>query len=107
MDNYQQVIKNLNIYVPNRFDDIDNALAEFINNYPNRQKVKIMFIRISKGQYQFGKQRATINLEKNGKLMVRGGGGFKSVSQFLDRYTQTEYEKLEMKDLIDTFTNIS
>ena len=87
MDNYQQVIKNLNIYVPNRFDDIDNALAEFINNYPNRQKVKIMFIRISKGQYQFGKQRTTVSLEKNGKLMVRTGGGFTNVSQFLERYT--------------------
>ena len=39
------------IYVPFKDDPIDNKLAEFINNYPDRNKLKIMFLRESEGVY--------------------------------------------------------
>lgn len=32
-------------YVPMRKDEIDLALAEFVNNFPDKQKLKLMFIR--------------------------------------------------------------
>lgn len=39
------------IYIPVRNDVVDNKLAEFINNYPERSKLKIMFMRESEGVY--------------------------------------------------------
>ena len=33
------------VYIPVKDDPIDEKLADFINNYPDRQKLKIMFMR--------------------------------------------------------------
>ena len=42
------------VYIPVKSDPIDKSLAEYINNYPDRQKLKIMFMRESEGVYEFG-----------------------------------------------------
>ena len=39
------------VYIPVKNDQIDKKLAEYINNYPDRQKLKIMFMRESEGVY--------------------------------------------------------
>lgn len=35
------------VYVPIRDDPVDKKVAEFINNYPDRNKLKVMFMRDS------------------------------------------------------------
>jgi hypothetical protein len=35
------------IYIPHKDDPIDKMLADYINNYPDRQRLKIMFLRES------------------------------------------------------------
>ena len=42
----------------------DKKLAEYINNYPDRQKLKIMFMRESEGVYSFGSKRVAVKVEK-------------------------------------------
>ena len=39
--------KKLAFYVPIRDDVVDCRLAEYVNNYPDRNKLKIMFVRES------------------------------------------------------------
>jgi len=39
------------VYIPVKDDLIDKKLAEYINNYPERSKLKIMFMRESEGIY--------------------------------------------------------
>ena len=39
------------VYIPVKEDAIDKKLAEFINNYPEISKLKIMFMRESEGVY--------------------------------------------------------
>ena len=39
------------VYIPVKDDQIDKKLAEYINNYPERSKLKIMFMRESEGIY--------------------------------------------------------
>ena len=39
------------VYIPVKNDPVDKKLAEYINNYPDRQKLKIMFMRESEGVY--------------------------------------------------------
>ncbi len=57
--------QRMSVYIPFTDDDIDVKLAEFINNYPERQKMKIMFLRESQGVYQFGSRRVTVNVMKD------------------------------------------
>ncbi len=46
--------QKMQVYLPVRDDPVDTRLAEFINNYPERQRLKIMFLRESEGIYLFG-----------------------------------------------------
>jgi chromosome segregation ATPase len=87
------------VYIPVKGDAIDKKMAEYINNYPDRQKLKIMFMRESEGVYQFGTKRIGVKVAKD-KIEIRVGGGFLSIDEFLDQYTPAELEKLERKDPI-------
>ena len=78
-------------------------MAEFINNYPERSKLKIMFMRESEGVYQFGSKRVAVKVEKQG-IKIRVGGGYLSIDEFLDQYTPVELEKLQRADPIKRFS---
>jgi len=91
------------VYIPIKDDSIDRKLAEFINNYPERSKLKIMFMRETEGVYQFGSKRVAVKVEKD-NIKIRVGGGFLSIDEFLDQYTPVELEKLERKDPLKRFS---
>lgn len=91
------------VYIPVKDDVIDKKLAEFINNYPERNKLKIMFMRESEGVYQFGTKRVAVRVDKD-KINIRVGGGYLSIDEFLDQYTPAELEKLERKDPLKKFS---
>ena len=92
------------VYIPVKGDTIDKKLAEYINNYPDRQKLKIMFLRETEGVYQFGTKRVLVKIEKD-NIKIRVGGGFLSLDEFLDQYTPAELEKLERKDPLRRMTD--
>lgn len=92
------------VYIPVKNDLVDKKLAEYINNYPDRQKLKIMFMRESEGVYQFGTKRISVKCVKD-KIEIRVGGGFLSLDEFLDQYTPVELEKLERKDPMRRMTD--
>lgn len=71
-------------YIPRAGDSIDSALASFINNMPEKEKIKIMFLRESEGIYQFGSRKVQIKVEKGGQVFVRVGGGFLHVKEFIE-----------------------
>lgn len=91
------------VYIPVKDDVVDKRLAEFINNYPERSKLKIMFMRESEGVYQFGTKRVAVKVEKD-SIKIRVGGGYLSIDEFLDQYTPVELEKLERKDPLRRFS---
>ena len=91
------------MYIPIKDDLVDRKLAEFINNYPERAKLKIMFMRESEGVYQFGTKRVAVKVEKD-NIKIRVGGGYLSIDEFLDQYTPAELEKLERKDPLKRFS---
>ena len=92
------------VYVPIKDDPVDVKMAEFINNYPDRNKLKIMFMRESSGVYEFGSKKVTVRVEKN-KIQIRVGGGFLSIDEFLDQHTPIELEKLERRDPLKKFSH--
>ena len=89
-------------YIPMKDDPVDQKLADFVNNYPDRNRLKIMFMRETEGVYEFGSKRLEIRLAQN-KIMIRVGGGYIGIDEFLDQYTQVELEKQERRDPLKKF----
>lgn len=54
-------------------------------------------MRESEGVYQFGSKRVGIKVEKE-NIKIRVGGGYVSIDEFLDKYTDIELEKIDRKD---------
>ena len=50
------------IYIPIKDDPVDEKLAQYVNDYPDRQKLKIMFLRESAGVYEFGTKRVEVRV---------------------------------------------
>jgi len=42
------------VYIPQKDDPVDKILADYINNYQDRQRPKLMFLRESQGVYSYG-----------------------------------------------------
>ena len=57
----------INFYIPVKTDVIDLTLGKYINNYPDRKKLKIMFMRESEGVYEFGSRKVMVKVER-GKI---------------------------------------
>ena len=91
------------VYIPVKDSPVDSKLAEYINNYPDRKKLKIMFMRESEGVYEFGSRRVMVKVEK-GKILIKVGGGFLSIDEFLEQYTPAELEKLDRSDPLKRFS---
>lgn len=51
-----------------------------------------MFVRINPGVYQFGSKKICISVEQ-GKIIIRVGGGYMIIEEFLEQYTTIELEK--------------
>ena len=62
-----------------------------------------MFLRESEGVYQFGQRRVHIKIEKGNKILVRVGGGFMHIHEFINQYTSLEVDKVERHDVSSKF----
>lgn len=85
-------------YVPVKGDKVDEALGEYINGQP-KGSLKVMFVRMDPGIYQFGSKKICIKVEQ-GKIIIRVGGGYMYIDEFLDQYTTVELEK-SIRDGLD------
>lgn len=94
----EQLENNQVIYIAKKHDQIDEGLADYLNQYPEREKLKILFLRESEGVYQFGQRRVYVKIEKGNQIKVKVGGGFIDVKDFIEQFTASEVEKIERKD---------
>ena len=58
-------LKN-DVYIPKKKDVLDENLSEYLSLYPEKEKLKIMFLRETEGVYQFGSRRVYLKCEKGG-----------------------------------------
>lgn len=89
----QMLEKHQAIYIAKKRSPVDQALSVFINSYPERDNMNILFLRESEGVYQFGSRRVYVKIEKGDKLMVRVGGGYMHIKDFIEQFTPQEREK--------------
>ncbi len=86
-------------YIPFLGDDVDKLLADWIaqSNCP------IPIARMGGGYYQFGSKKVYAKIT-NGKLLIRVGGGYMGIDEFMYYYGAQElnkmlaYEEIELDD---------
>ena len=93
----------INVYVPVKSDEVDVKLGEYINHYPNKQKLKLMFLRVQEGVYEFGSRTLMLKLMR-GSIQIKIGGGYQPIDEFLPTALPVELEKLEKKDPLKRIT---
>ena len=71
------------VYVPTRGDEIDKRLAEYINKSDITRKSKCLFVREQEGVYSYFFKKVIMKVEEN-NLIIRVGGGFMSVDEFIE-----------------------
>jgi hypothetical protein len=71
------------VYVPTRGDEIDKRLAEYINKSDLTRKSKCLFVREQEGVYSYFFKKVIMKVEEN-NLIIRVGGGFMSVDEFIE-----------------------
>ena len=81
------------VKVVNRFkavkgDEIDRMFMEAMN----RANLNLPVVRISAGKYLFGSRNIMAKII-NGKLVIRVGGGYMGVDEFIDQYGKIEMLK--------------
>lgn len=103
-DILNDVANKMQFYIPVKTDATDLALGDYINHYPDKKKLKMMFMRESEGVYQFGTRRVNVRVER-GRIMIKVGGGYLSIDEFLDQYTPTELATFERADPMLRFSS--
>ena len=79
----EQLEKNQAVYIAHKHDKVDKALGNYLNRYPEKKKMNIMFLRESDGVYQFGQKRVHVKVEKGNQILCRVGGGFMHIDEFI------------------------
>jgi hypothetical protein len=77
-------------YRPIKGDLVDELMA----NYFNQLKYPMPIKRLGDGFYVFGTKKIYVKLMQ-GRLVVRVGGGFMSVDEFLSQYSDMEFQKVQ------------
>ena len=67
--------------------------------------MNIAFLRETEGVYLFGQKRVYIKIEKGGKILVRVGGGFMHIEEFIQQYTPEETDKIQRHNVLHKFQN--
>lgn len=79
-------------------------MAQFLNNYPDRDALKVRFLREAEGVYTFGTKKVFVKLLDTG-LKIRVGGGYLNIEEFLQQFTPIELDKLMRRENHQTVTN--
>ena len=79
-------------YVVDQNDEVDVLLGQFINVHDCPVPIK----RLGNGYYLFGTRKIYAKI-LNGRLVIRVGGGYMVIDEFIDTYAQVELNKMEAR----------
>jgi len=96
------VLDNIHIDV---IDDIDRMMLDYVKKW----NCHVPITRIGGGYYLFGTRKIYAKI-LNGKLVIRVGGGYMIITEFLDQYSEVEMNKIErlmQKEGVSRYEDIS
>lgn len=83
------MVKEVKVYKPVKGDAIDEMFA----NALQRAQCTLPIKRLNAGKYLFGTKQILAKII-NGKLVIRVGGGYMSVDEFIETYARQEMAKM-------------
>ena len=81
------------LYIPEASDKVDQMLAFYIN----QTQCPIKISKVGDGHYMFGTKKIFAKI-LNDRLVIRVGGGFMMIDEFLSIYTAQELAKIEKEE---------
>jgi len=87
------------IYIINKKDAIDEAIGLFINSHPQKKTLFELIKKESCGIYKMGAKRVSVKLEKGNTLLVRVGGGYTKIQDYVDILMNTDSQRIECKNI--------
>lgn len=78
--------------------NIDMALQLYFIQHPEKRVHKQLFERESENIYFFGLKKVIMKLEKNNQILVRVGGGYMAIDEFIDQFGPSETDKLQKEE---------
>lgn len=82
--------RKISVYKPAKGDQVDEAMAQILNRLDLNS---IPVIRISNGKYLIGTESKMVVL-KNSSCMVRVGGGFEKMEEYISKHQDAELDKI-------------
>lgn len=79
-------------FSPQRGDNVDELIADYLNQNASPVPIK----KLGNGYYMFGTRKIYAKV-MNGNLVIRVGGGYMSIEEFIEAYGQAELERIEAK----------
>ena len=79
-------------FSPERGDNVDEMIANYL--YDNTSPVPIK--KLGNGYYMFGTRKIYAKA-MNGNLVIRVGGGYMSIEEFIEAYGQSELDRIDAK----------
>ena len=76
-------------YIPVKGDRVDELMAAYMNNFD----LDVPIQRLGEGNYMFGSRKIYAKV-MNDKLVIRIGGGYMLIDEFLETYGQQELDKM-------------
>lgn len=67
-----------------------------MEQYFSEHEMKVPLERIAENKYLFGTKKVQTQII-NGKLMVRVGGGYMTLAEFMDKHTLQEFELMKKR----------
>ena len=89
-------LRDMPIYRPVENDEVDKAFGHALN----QNVVNIPVKRLQSGKYMFGTRMILAKII-NGKLVIRVGGGYMSVNEFIEQYAKAEMIKMMRQGNLD------
>jgi chromosome segregation ATPase len=79
----EELEKTQAVYIAHKNDHVDQTLGNYLNRFPEKKSMNIMFLRESEGVYQFGQKRVYVKIEKGNQILCRVGGGYMHIDEFI------------------------
>ena len=85
----RQAMMTKSTYVPVKGDRVDELMAHYLNEF----HLDVPIQRLGDGNYMFGTRKIYAKI-MNDKLVIRVGGGFMLIDEFLNTYGHQELDKV-------------
>ena len=96
IDQVRQSLPNLEVPLQqgSKAGSLDDEINKKLEEFMKTSTIPLKFIRIGEGIYTFGSKKVHIKI-LNGRLIVRIGGGYMPIEQFVQSYGANELAKMK------------